>query len=293
METIDNVKQSTTYTNNNQIVFSDLLRDEVISNPFVNSKVNFEGENNLLLIDSNVQVSNSIINFKGSNSLIYIRKTRNNKLSISCSIYNESTLFINQGSSVNGRLNLVISESQNILIGRDCMFSFGCWLRTADVHLIYDSNTKNRINFSKGLIIGDHVWIGQDSKLLKGAKIGSGSVVGLGTVVSNAVPSNSIVAGVPAKIVKLDIFWDRQSSHFFTSDEGRKHDSYKKKSSSFEFGKDSNEQVWLAFSEQLSAIKKVTNKVEAIDEFDKNTRPLVIEALVKKNRLFSRFKKNN
>lgn len=48
METIDDVKQSTTYASNNQIVFSDFLRDKVISN--------------------------SIINFKGSNSLNYIRK---------------------------------------------------------------------------------------------------------------------------------------------------------------------------------------------------------------------------
>lgn len=41
--------------------------------------------------------------------------------------------------------------------------------------------------------------------------IGSGSVVGIGSVVSTNITDNSIAVGVPAKVVKTDIVWDRSS----------------------------------------------------------------------------------
>ena len=47
--------------------------------------------------------------------------------------------------------------------------------------------------------------------VLKGVSIGSGSVVGIGSVVSTNITDNSIAVGVPAKVVKKDIVWDRSS----------------------------------------------------------------------------------
>ena len=52
------------------------------------------------------------------------------------------------------------------------------------------------------VIIEDDVWLGANSTILKGVKIGKGSVVGAGAVVTRDVPQYVVVAGVPARIIK-------------------------------------------------------------------------------------------
>lgn len=50
--------------------------------------------------------------------------------------------------------------------------------------------------------IGDNVWIGDNSVILGPASIGSGAIIGANSVVRGVVPSNSIVAGAPARLIK-------------------------------------------------------------------------------------------
>jgi len=50
--------------------------------------------------------------------------------------------------------------------------------------------------------IADDVWIGSGCRILSGVKIGTRVVVAAGAVVTKSVPSNSIIAGVPAKVIK-------------------------------------------------------------------------------------------
>lgn len=57
--------------------------------------------------------------------------------------------------------------------------------------------------YSKGkVVIGDNVWLGNNVCVLPGVKIGDNSVVGANSVVTKNIPSNTVVAGVPAKIIK-------------------------------------------------------------------------------------------
>lgn len=57
---------------------------------------------------------------------------------------------------------------------------------------------------SKGeVVIGKNVWIGDKVTILSGVHIGDGAIVAANAVVTNDVPSNSVVAGVPAKVIKL------------------------------------------------------------------------------------------
>ena len=54
----------------------------------------------------------------------------------------------------------------------------------------------------KPIVIKRNVWIGAAATILPGVTVGENSIVAAGAVVSGDVPSNTIVAGVPAKIVK-------------------------------------------------------------------------------------------
>lgn len=94
--------------------------------------------------------------------------------------------------------------SEYIHLGEGVIIGENVVIRDCDMHCI---NGK-REEISKPIYIGDHVWIGQDSIILKGVKIGNGSVIGAGSIVTKDVPANTIVCGVPAKVVKENIRWE-------------------------------------------------------------------------------------
>ena len=52
------------------------------------------------------------------------------------------------------------------------------------------------------IVIGDKVWIGANATVLPGVTIGKGAIVAAGAVVTRDVPPNTIVAGVPARVVR-------------------------------------------------------------------------------------------
>ncbi|MDN6640867.1 MAG: acyltransferase, partial [Tetragenococcus sp.] len=210
----------------------------------------------------------------GNNSVLHIGKTQNNKINIKATLYNNSLVFFNEGCSFNKSLTLIASEAKDIIIGRDVMFSSGIWIRNSDVHMVYDENQR-RINESQNILIGDHVWIGQDVSILKGSYIGSGSIIGLGSVVAKKIKTNSTNAGNPVKRIRENIFWDRQSSHFFTEEDTKQNRIYMKDSSSYFFNSPENLQKW---QDIIKTRTPFTNKAE-IEAFIKkimNLEPLVI-----------------
>jgi acetyltransferase-like isoleucine patch superfamily enzyme len=57
-------------------------------------------------------------------------------------------------------------------------------------------------NRSRGIVIGDDVWIGSGVRVLDGVTIGRGAVIGAGSVVTKDVPEYGVVVGVPARVLK-------------------------------------------------------------------------------------------
>jgi len=115
------------------------------------------------------------------------------------------------GSKVTwGSVNLMMHESNTIIIGDDCMFSTNIFMDVSDMHSIYDLNTNMRINPSEPIVLGSHVWVGYGVTLLRGTTIANGSIVGAGSVVKGAFnDADCIIAGNPGRVVKRGIRWDR------------------------------------------------------------------------------------
>ena len=103
-----------------------------------------------------------------------------------------------------------MKENSSVYIGKDCMFSNGIKIFTSDMHSIIDLNG-NRINNSGDVIIGNHVWLCQDVKVLKNSKISDNTIVGHSAIVTKKFyETNVILAGNPARIVKRGVNWDRK-----------------------------------------------------------------------------------
>ena len=66
-----------------------------------------------------------------------------------------------------------------------------------------ERNGKYGQMYSKSIIIGDDCWIGGAAVICPGIKVGNGSTVGAGAVVTKDVPERSVVAGNPARLLKM------------------------------------------------------------------------------------------
>ena len=89
----------------------------------------------------------------------------------------------------------------HIVIGDNCAISHDFTVMDSDAHEI------EGIQHIQPVIIGNHVWIGTRTIVLKGVTIGDGAIVAAGSVVTRDVPPKCMVAGVPAKVIKENVNW--------------------------------------------------------------------------------------
>lgn len=222
-----------------------------------NSQININGKNNTIICEESVSLWNSRIDFNGDNSLLYLSENTFD-YALNISINGNNLCFIGKNNYFNGITTIVLSESKNVIIGQDCMFSYEVSIRVADVHLIYDTKTKERLNHSKSIYVGDHVWLGQNALILKGTQIGSGSIIGANSVLSNKiVPSNTTFAGSPARLTKEDTFWIGYSVHPWDEETTEKYSRFD--SEDFVYSQDDN-------SLDFESIESDLNNMETHDD---------------------------
>jgi acetyltransferase-like isoleucine patch superfamily enzyme len=108
----------------------------------------------------------------------------------------------------------IIASAQSIEIGSDVLISWGCTVVDHNSHAVAWSQRKedvkewyhNRKDWTsvavKPVKIGNKVWLGLNVIVLKGVEIGEGSIVAAGSIVTKSIPSWTMVAGNPARVIR-------------------------------------------------------------------------------------------
>lgn len=214
MEILTDIKERGSIENNKV-----MLEKENAEVYLKDTRITFKGNNNILYLEDGVKIYNSTIIFEGDDSVVFLCKNKEIYY-LNITMYNNNAFYMGQDNYMNGKINAILSEQKHIVIGDGGIFSFGIWLRIADPHLVYDSETMMRKNQTRSIFIGDHVWIGQSSMILKGTKIGSGGVVGaMALVAGKKISSNTIWGGNPAKEIERDVFFTNTCVHRFKEKE--------------------------------------------------------------------------
>lgn len=131
----------------------------------------------------------------GDNSIIYS--------GADVEIFQDATFSLGKSSFIN--LNCKVRCRSSISIGDNCVISENVMLWDSDEHSII----KEGYAKTKPIEIGNHCWIGCNSIILKGVKLGDGCVVAAGSVVTKSFGPKCLIGGVPAKVIQQDIEWQR------------------------------------------------------------------------------------
>ncbi len=145
-------------------------------------------------------------------------------------VYSPSTINVNRNAVIeafNARIlngcKITVKDNARLEIGKDTFINMNCnicccekvsigsdvgiaedvIIRDSDEHdILIDGHKK-----TKPVKIGNHVWIGMRSIILKGVTIGDGAIIAAGSVVTKDIPANTIAGGVPARVIRDNVMW--------------------------------------------------------------------------------------
>ncbi len=99
-------------------------------------------------------------------------------------------------------LGIFGGEPYLVTLGRCCYVTEGVRFVTHDGGVLLFRNEIPDLELVLPITLGDNVYVGMRSILLPGTRVGSNCVIGAGAVVRGELPGNTVVAGVPARVIK-------------------------------------------------------------------------------------------
>jgi acetyltransferase-like isoleucine patch superfamily enzyme len=200
-----------------QILNVDDFGNIIIFGPLVRKfrgHVDFSGAKNCIVIIGKSEVdkpSNVKINLNGSENIVFLSgfgKQGPNTIDLHLN-GNHNIFYAEPECTFVGATFIFSGSGRKVLIGYDCMFSWGITCRNHDSHAIFSLDDGQVMNSAMDLTFGKHVWVGQDVVVTRGVHIGSGSVIGARSVVTKDIPNCVIAAGTPASTIRERISWTR------------------------------------------------------------------------------------
>jgi acetyltransferase-like isoleucine patch superfamily enzyme len=97
-----------------------------------------------------------------------------------------------------------ISAYQRVRIGEQCVIADRAMFIDFD-HGVVEVERPIRVQgiYKRDVEVGSNVWIGYGACVLRGVRVGDNAIVGTNSVVTRDVPANAVVAGIPARIIRM------------------------------------------------------------------------------------------
>lgn len=143
------------------------------------------GRNSRLVIDGDFMIGNGVKIMLSEGASLYIGGRRHES-----------------ASGITERTRIMVRKKMEI--GYDCIIAWNVFITDCEWHTIEGRPCQ------RDVFIGNHVWIAANTSILKGSKIGNGSIVAAHTLIKGeTIPQNFIAGGNPVKIVRTNVIWHR------------------------------------------------------------------------------------
>ena len=172
-------------------------------------RIEFTGAGNTLKVAEGVRIAKLTVVFDCDNGTVSMGSSKFGRFSGWIRVGQDSEVRLGENVTTTNTCVISAVEGTRVIVGDDVMFASENELRADDGHAIFDVHSEKRVNHSEDIIVGSHVWLAKRAVLLGGAKIGNGSVIGFGSIVSGLIPNNCVAAGIPARVIRRDVAWER------------------------------------------------------------------------------------
>lgn len=129
---------------------------------------------------------------------------RNANIGTGSRVSNSGTLIFGEDFKASGKMTIICNN--RISFGVDDLVSWDTLFMDSDLHSVID-NRGGVSNPPKPILVGDHVWIGCNSIILKGTEIGSSNVIAAGSILTKNCSVTNCVIGNEGRILKQSINW--------------------------------------------------------------------------------------
>ena len=123
-------------------------------------------------------------------------------------------VIIGKGTWFFGHVKIDVTRPLLVEIGRNCILTDGVIILTHGYDwAVLREKYGEMISSSGKVVLGDNVFVGTQSIILKGIKIGNNTIIGAGSVVTHDIPSDCVAAGNPCKVImSLDQYYKKRKS---------------------------------------------------------------------------------
>ena len=176
------------------------------------SKITFLGKDGLVVFKGKPKRIRGFVLTVGNNAQVHIGKNAN--LRGKFHVGDGCKLIIGDNVQCSWAVLINAEEQTSITIGNDCLFS-DISIYSSDSHSIFDVESKERLNCAANIVLGNRVWLGRRVIVTKGVIIGDDVAVGAGSLVNKDLPSHSVCAGLPVKVLKRGTVWCQERTDVF------------------------------------------------------------------------------